>query len=92
MEFNPDSDIKGDFEVSPRGSSSLMTKELKGQSLMSFISLVRSDPLLSPYVKPREFLEDFMRSVELDPGRLLRSDEEMRMELEQQSSVDVKDV
>ncbi len=84
MEFNPDPDINGDFEVSPRGSSSLMTKELKGQSLMSFISVVRSDPALSPYVKAREFLEDFMRSVELDPGRLLKSEDELRLELQQQ--------
>lgn len=36
MQFNPDPDIKGDYEIISRGSSSLIAKEVRGNSLDVF--------------------------------------------------------
>jgi len=55
MQFNPNNDIKGDFDVTARGTSSLMAKEVRAQQLDQFAQM-SSNPLDAPYIKRSELL------------------------------------
>ena len=50
MQFDYDSEIKGDLEVKARGTESLMANEVRSQRLLSFLQ-VASNPALAPFAK-----------------------------------------
>ena len=73
MEFNPDETIKGDFEVKAKGSTSLMTKELRIQALDYFsTTLTPSD---EPYIQRGNLLRIRSRAHDLHPEDFINTDE-----------------
>jgi hypothetical protein len=75
MRFNPRPDIKGDMKIIAKGSTSLMSKEVRTQTLDMFATALKPDEraMLNVY----EFLKERMRAHDLDPARLLKSPEQM---------------
>jgi hypothetical protein len=55
MQFNPDNSVKGDFDVTARGTASLMAKEVRAQQLDQFAQM-SSNPLDAPYIKRAQLL------------------------------------
>jgi hypothetical protein len=78
MRFNPRTDIKGDMKIIARGSTSLMTKEVRTQTLDMFSATLSPEDqaMLNRY----EFLKERMKAHDLDPARLLKSPEQMSAE------------
>jgi len=72
MEFNPRSDIKGDFKCKARGVSSLVMKEIRMQALTQLKSTLTPEDWI--YVPQREFLVEYFKGhdIKLD----LRTEEE----------------
>jgi hypothetical protein len=63
MQFNPDPDIKGDYEIIARGSSSLIAKEVRGISLDQFKASL--SPEESDYIDTGEMLKERAKSRDI---------------------------
>lgn len=72
MDFNPRTDIKGDYNVKARGVSSLVMKEVRMQALTQMAGTMTEEDWL--YVPRREFLHERMKSHDLQIT--LRTEEE----------------
>lgn len=80
MQFSEREDIKGDFEVSARGSSVLLTRELQSQNLMIAVTQFSSHPVLGPMVRKKMLhtLRRTYQSMMLDPDEHVATDEEWK--------------
>ena len=63
MEFNPRTDIKGDFNVKARGVSSLVMKEIRMQALAQLKSVLQPEDW--DYIPRREFLQEVFKSHDI---------------------------
>lgn len=82
MEFNPKPHIKGDFNIVARGSSSLIAREVKAESLNQFIAIVASNPELIPYVQMDNILREMVKIMDLDDMNLIKDPNQVRIENE----------
>ena len=72
MQFDYDSDIKGDLEVKAEGTESLMANEVRSQRLMQFLGVVQN-PVLAPFAKMDYIIREIAKSMDLDPEKLTNS-------------------
>lgn len=72
MQFDHDPEIKGDLEVSARGTESLMANEVRSQRLMQFLGIV-SNPILAPFAKLDQIVREIARSLDLDEDKVTNS-------------------
>jgi hypothetical protein len=78
MQFDYDSEIKGDLEVKARGTESLMANEVRSQRLMQFLQ-VASSPALQPFAKFPYIIREIAKSMDLDPDKVTNNmDEALR--------------
>ena len=71
MQFNDDRpEIKGDLEIKPRGTSSLMQKEVRSQRQMTFMQTA-ANPSLAPFVKWHTILKEVAKSLDIDPEQVI---------------------
>lgn len=82
MEFNPRTDIKGDYSVKPRGVSSLVMKEIRMQALNQLSTTMTPEDWL--YVDRREFLQERFKAHDINI-RLL-SEEAVSKKREEQAN------
>uniref|UniRef100_UPI0017FBD4A9 hypothetical protein n=1 Tax=Methylibium sp. TaxID=2067992 RepID=UPI0017FBD4A9 len=84
MEFNPDEELKGDFNIQARGSSALMEREQQLQSFMQFMQFLQSNPLFAQATKWDQVLEEGVRLLRVNrslleaPEKIEQMIEEMR--------------
>ncbi len=69
MQFDFDPEIKGDLEISARGTESLMATEVRSQRLMQFLGVV-SNPILAPFAKLDQIVREIADSLDLDPDKV----------------------
>jgi hypothetical protein len=79
MQFDFDSEIKGDLEVKARGTESLMANEVRSQRLMQFLQ-VASNPSLAPFAKFPYIVREIAKSMDLDPEKVTNSFEEAALQ------------
>lgn len=72
MQFDFDPEIKGDLEVSARGTESLMANEVRSQRLMQFLAVV-SNPILAPFAKLDQIVREIADSLDLDADKVTNS-------------------
>lgn len=78
MQFDFDPEIKGDLEVSAKGTESLMANEVRSQRLMQFLQIA-SQPSLMPFAKFPYIIREIAKSMDLDPDKVTNNmDEAMR--------------
>jgi len=82
MDFNPKQDIKGDFSVIAKGSSSLIAKEVRLEALNQILAIT-SNPQDALYIKRDKLLRSLFENLDLDDLDILRDENEVR-QLEQQ--------
>jgi len=75
MQFDFDSEIKGDLEVKARGIESLMANEVRSQRLLQFLQVV-SNPALAPFAKFTTIIREIANSMGLDPDKVCNTPEE----------------
>jgi hypothetical protein len=81
MQFDFDKSIKGDLEVTARGTESLMANEVRSQRLMQFLQIA-SSPALMPFAKFPYIIREIAKSMDLDPDKVTNNmDEAMRQAL-----------
>jgi len=85
-EFNERDEIKGDFEIVTRGSTSLVAKELRGMALDQFISTLSEEE--KQLLKTREVLIDRLQARDLPVDRVVDIDqaEQILAQIRQQSA------
>lgn len=75
MQFDFDSSIKGDLEVTAKGTESLMANEVRSQRLMQFLQIA-SSPALMPFAKFPYIIREIAKSMDLDPDKVTNNMEE----------------
>ena len=75
MQFDFDSDVKGDLEVRARGVESLMANEVRSQRLLQFLQVV-ANPALAPFAKFTSIIREIANSMGLDPDKVCNTPEE----------------
>lgn len=75
MQFDYDPEIKGDLEVTARGTESLMANEVRSQRLMQFLQIA-SSPALMPFAKFPYVIREIAKSMDLDPDKVTNNMEE----------------
>jgi hypothetical protein len=95
MQFNADiPNIQGDLDVKAQGTSSLMTKEVRSQRLMTFMQ-VASNQFLAPFVKWHSIIKEIAKSMDIDPDQLVNDPEKaaifMKMMGEMNGSQQIED-
>lgn len=89
MQFNDKPEIKGDFDVMARGTSSLIAKEVYTESLMNFAAIT-NNPVDQQFIMRRDMLAKIAIALDLDEKEFLKSKERMALE-QQQASVAQKE-
>tara|TARA_Y100001938_G_scaffold49563_1_gene69072 strand:- start:311 stop:1138 length:828 start_codon:yes stop_codon:yes gene_type:complete len=72
MQFDFDTEIKGDLEVKAQGTESLMANEVRSQRLMQFLQTA-SNPALAPFAKMDYIIREIAKSMDLDPDKVTNS-------------------
>ncbi|HHT9136790.1 MAG TPA: hypothetical protein ACFYEK_06025 [Candidatus Wunengus sp. YC60] len=82
MEFNPRSDIKGDYSVKARGVSSLIMKEIRMQAINQFMATLGPEDLV--YIPRRELLTERLKVHDININ--LKTEEEAQKLRDEQSN------
>lgn len=77
MQYNPNEEIKGDYEVDARGSSSLMAKEMQTQHLIQWMGYA-SNPVFAPAIKAPEILKKVAIAQQIPYAEVVKTEEEMK--------------
>ena len=89
MQYNPRDDIKGDYQVDPRGTSVLLVKDQTVQRLMQVMSL-RSDPEVNLQVDWGNAIRQLFQALHLDVLKPAEQVEEDRKNVQPQVPVQVQ--
>jgi hypothetical protein len=84
MQFGDDEEVKGDYSVQARGSSSLIAKEVYANSLMQFANLT-ANPGFAPLVKQDNLLRSIVEVLDLNDKGLIKTEQEVAAERQQQT-------
>lgn len=82
MRLNPKQDIKGDFNVQPRGSTSLIAKEVRAEHLNTFLALT-NNPVDLAITNRDVLLREMAKSLDLSDLNLIKPPAQVKVEGEQ---------
>lgn len=78
MQFDDDESAKGDCEIVPLGSSSLLVREQQTDGLLKLLQLSQSNPTLSEITKVQELYRKLVQSMNINADGLILSDDEIK--------------
>ena len=78
MQYNDKDDIKGDYNVDPRGVSVLLAKDKAAQSIVQLLQF-RADPLIGEIIDWAKAVKQLLAAQQVD---ILKSDEEIEAALQ----------
>ena len=84
MDYNPKQDIKGDFEVTTEGSSSLVTKEVMMEKMQQWLQIT-NNPIDDQYCNRDAGLRKTAEIMELDSFGLVKTPEQIQSQREEQA-------
>ena len=79
MQFNDKPEIKGDFDIMPKGTSSLVAKEVYMDSLIQFANIT-ANPIDQQYIKRKAMIEEIAKAMDIDVKTFLKSDQQIAQE------------
>jgi hypothetical protein len=79
MQFNDKEEIKGDFSIDARGTSSLLVKEQQASNLMNLMNIAAS-PLLEPLTNTAALYRKVVSSMQIEADEIVKSTEEIELE------------
>ena len=91
MQFNPNDEIKGDYDVKATGSSVLLVRELQAQSLMAIAMNFGGHPVYGPMLKNRDLLRKIFQAHMIPADEVMLSDEQIDAVLAQVAAQQEKD-
>ena len=72
-----DSAKRGDLDVVPMGSTALVAKEIQSQRMMQAMQ-VTSNEVFGPMTNQRFLLNEYFKSLDIDPDKAMRPEESMQ--------------
>ncbi len=85
MEFGTNEKSKGDLRIVARGSTALVQKEVQSQRLLQFLSIVGDNS--AGVVKQTELLREIAQSMDIDPDKIMKTEEQIALEQQQQQQL-----
>lgn len=79
MANDPDSDIKGDYEIDARGSTALVERDLQNQALLNLANIT-NNPRYVPHLKEREELKAILKAFKVNPEEIMKTEDEVQQE------------
>jgi hypothetical protein len=83
MNFNPQPETAGDFEVVARGSTALMAREIRAQQLMQ-AAQVTDSPRFQGWSRDDKLLRELFKAMDVAATDLIKTKEEHQAEQQQQ--------
>ena len=77
MEYNPNDDIKGDFNVIALGSAALLVREIEGQELTNMLAMA-TNPVFQVFVNAKKLFMKTVKRMHIDPTDVMNTDAEIR--------------
>jgi hypothetical protein len=84
MQHNPDESIKGDYEVAARGSSALVERDIRTQSMTEVVAAA-THPVFGLFLDHKKLFRSYLESKKVDPDSVMRSDTEIAQALQAQA-------
>lgn len=78
MQYHPDPEIKGDYEVYARGTSALLLREQQAINLMALLDKYAAHPVLADKVKGTEALRKIVEAMHISPDEVVATDDEIK--------------
>mgnify|MGYP000017419059 FL=1 len=76
MQFNEKAEtFDGDLEIKPKGTVSVMMKEVRSQRLTMLLQTI-SNPMLAPFMKIQNLIKELAISQDMDPAELVNDPDE----------------
>jgi hypothetical protein len=76
MKWSDDDSIKGDSIIEARGSTALMSKEIKSERLLQFMQMT-ANPVDMEFIERRDLLKEVAMSLDIDAEKFLRTEDEL---------------
>ena len=83
MQNNEKEEIKGDYEIDARGSSTLIERDIQNQAMVNVAAMFQN-PIFAPMLKPQDALKATLKSWKLDPNDFMKSEEEIEQQAQAQ--------
>ncbi len=80
-----DATIKGDYEAISTGYEQYVAKEVHNTQLINFLQVVGQMPELKQYLKQENFTRPLIRAFNLEPDKIVKTEEEVTQEMQAQS-------
>lgn len=87
MLYDPDESCKVNCKVVANGFTSFQNKEIRGERMKMALAMFVSNEILLPYVKVKPHLDVIYESMDEDPEKFIKSDEEREVEAQQQAEM-----
>ena len=85
MVDSEDNAIKGDYEAISTGYEQYIAKEVHNTQLINFLQTIGSLPQLQQYIKYEAFSRPLLRAFNLDPEKVMKTEEQVAQEMQQQT-------
>jgi len=82
MQFHPDDSIKGDMAIAARGSTALVTRDMRNQSLTEVIAAA-THPVFGMFLDHKKLFRAYLESKSVTPDSVMKSDAEIAQALEE---------
>ena len=83
MVDSPDTTIKGDYEAISTGYEQYVAKEVHNTQLIQFLQVPGTLPQFQAYIKHEAFTRPLLRAFNLDPEKMLKTEEQVAQEQQQ---------
>lgn len=77
MLYSNKEEIKGDFDVSPRGSSALLVRDIQNQAFMNLLGAA-ANPAFAKFVDPKKIFKKAVQAQHVDPSDIMFTDAEIK--------------
>jgi hypothetical protein len=81
MANEPDTKIKGDFEVDARGSTALVERDIQNQAMLNLANIT-NNPRYIPHLNEREELKAILKAFKANPEELMKPEDQVKQEME----------
>jgi hypothetical protein len=81
MANDPDTKIKGDFEVDARGSTALVERDIQNQAMLNLANIT-NNPRYIPHLNEREELKAILKAFKANPEELMKPEDQVKQEME----------
>ena len=92
MVDSTDMSIKGDYEAISTGYEQYVAKEVHNTQLINFLQVIGQMPEIKQYLKQEAFTRPLLRAFNMEPDKVVKTEEEVTQEMQAQQEAQQKQV